>query len=99
MEEEEEEEEEGEGITRRRTKPALRCSPTSLRTHPSARIRRAENHEKETRASLARTRREGPSPKSRLPQVKFRLLASSTSPSDDDNYVIVMVTLCPLSKK
>ena len=87
MEEEEEEEEEGEGITRRRTKPALRCSPTSPRTHRSARIRRAENHEKETRASLGRTRAE-PSPKSRLPQVKFRLLVSSIGPSDDDNHVM-----------
>ena len=86
--EEEEEEEEDEGITRRRTKPALRCSPTSLRTHRSARIRRAENHEKETRASLARTRRAGPNPKSRPPQVKFRLLVSSIGPSDDDNYVM-----------
>merc|ERR1712192_27228 len=52
---------------RMRTKPALPCSHTSLKTHQSTGIRRAEiqNREKEARAKGSQAK---PSPKSRLRQ-------------------------------
>ena len=78
-----------------RTKPALPCSHTSLKTHQSTRIRRAEiqNREKEAGEGGAsrvgrRRREEGGSPKCRRPQVTSRpryLARPNSNPVDDHN--------------
>lgn len=87
-------EEEEEVEVGMRTKPALPCSHTSLKTHQSTRIRRAEiqNREKEAgeggASRVGRRRREGGSPKCRRPQVTSRpryLARPNSNPVDDDN--------------
>ena len=75
---------------RMRTKPALPCSHTSLKTHQSTGIRRAEiqNREKEAEANRRRRRRgEEPNRKCRRPQVRSspRYLARPNPPPTDDD--------------
>ena len=65
----EEEEEEEEGGLKMRTKPALPCSHTSLKTHQSTGIRRAEIQNREKEEARTKPSKAKPSPKSRRPQV------------------------------
>ena len=79
-----------EGSLRMRTKPALPCSHTSLKTHQSTGIRRAEiqNREKGAEANRRRRRRgEEPNRKCRRPQVRSspRYLARPNPPPTDDD--------------
>ena len=52
-----------------RTKPALPCSHTSLKTHQSTGIRRAEIQNREKEEARTKPSKAKPSPKSRRPQV------------------------------